>query len=98
MKILKIYLLLVNFLGIVLTVIDKKKAKQGAWRIRERTFFLVSLLGGSIGTYAAMRVVHHKIQHRRFMIGLPLIILVQAALCLAAWHYGLFSAVFFVVD
>ena len=90
MKIIEIYLLLVNFLGILLTISDKKRAKQGAWRIRERTFFLVSAVGGSIGTYAAMRLFHHKTKHRRFMIGLPLLILAQIILVLAAWRGGWF--------
>jgi uncharacterized membrane protein YsdA (DUF1294 family) len=93
MKIIEIYLLLVNFLGILLTILDKKRAKHGAWRIRERTFFLVSVLGGSVGTYAAMRLFHHKTKHRRFMIGLPLLILIQIILAFAAWRWGWFSMV-----
>ena len=91
MKIIEIYLLLVNFLGILLTISDKKRAKHEAWRIRERTFFLVSAVGGSIGTYAAMRLFHHKTKHRRFMIGLPLLILAQVILVLVVWRWGWFS-------
>lgn len=77
MKLMEIYLLLVNLLGIFLVVADKQKAEKRQWRIQERTFFVISLLGGSIGTYAAMRLIHHKTLHKRFMIGIPLIIILQ---------------------
>jgi uncharacterized membrane protein YsdA (DUF1294 family) len=73
------YLLLANIVGFALMGIDKGKAKSGAWRIPERTLFLASLLGGSIGTWSGMYVFHHKTKHWYFVVGMPLILVVQIA-------------------
>ena len=76
---LAVYLLAVNLAAFVLYGADKRRAKQGTWRIPEKTLFLLPLLGGSLG----MRVFHHKTKHWYFRIGLPLILLAQIAL--AVW-------------
>lgn len=89
MKIIEIYLLLINFTAILLVGADKQKARKGKWRVRERTFFLVSLLGGSIGTYLAMRGFHHKTLHKRFMLGIPLIFWTQVVLFVVCWRSGI---------
>ncbi len=57
--------------------IDKNKAIQGRWRIPEKTLFLFSLIGGSIGTWLGMYVFHHKTKHWYFVIGMPLILVLQ---------------------
>lgn len=72
-----IYLIAINFLSIVFCIIDKCQAKNGGWRISEKTLFSLCFLGGGIGMYFTMRTVHHKTRHKRFMIGIPLIIILQ---------------------
>ena len=69
----------VNLWAICLTVYDKRAAKKGARRVRERTLLLVSLLGGSIAMLVTMRFVRHKTKHAKFMVGIPVIILLQIA-------------------
>ena len=59
---------------------DKYKARKGRWRISERTLFLLALAGGSLGIFIGMYFFHHKTQHRKFIYGIPSIIVVQAAL------------------
>ena len=59
--------------------LDKYKAKMGKWRIPERTLFLLALLGGGIGAFFGMKVFHHKTRHKQFVIGIPAIMLLQAA-------------------
>ena len=54
-----------------------KKAKRKAWRIPEKTFFLVSFLGGSLGSFLGMRVFRHKTKHWYFVIGIPTIFILQ---------------------
>ena len=49
---------------------DKKMARQGTWRIPERTLFALALLGGSPGAILGMLVFHHKTKHIKFVIGL----------------------------
>ena len=45
---------------------DKRRARQGRWRIRESTLLAVSFLGGSAGALLAMRLFHHKTRHWYF--------------------------------
>ena len=73
---------LVNGLGFSIMGIDKQKAKRHQWRISEKTLFMVSLLGGSIGTLVGMYFFHHKTKHWYFVFGMPLILIVQSILLL----------------
>lgn len=82
---LAVYLLAVNLAAFVLYGADKRRAKQGTWRIPEKTLFLLPLLGGSIGALLGMRVFHHKTKHWYFVWGIPAILLAQIAL--AVWIY-----------
>ncbi len=72
-----IYLLIINLAGFILMGIDKARAKRHAWRIPEKTLFLTSILGGSIGTWAGMYLFHHKTKHWYFVVGMPLILVIQ---------------------
>ena len=74
------YLILVNLIAFALYGIDKRRAKQGAWRISEYTLLLVALLGGSLGALLGMRYFRHKTRHRKFRYGVPLILLLQLGL------------------
>ena len=82
MEIVLVYLLIMNVAGFAAMGIDKYKAKMRKWRIPEKTLFGLSLLGGSAGTWAGMYAFHHKTKHWYFVVGIPAIILVQAALIL----------------
>ena len=64
---------------------DKAKARRGAWRVPEKTLFLLPLLGGSVGALLGMLVFRHKTKHWYFVWGIPLILLTQIAL--AVWVY-----------
>lgn len=75
-----IYFLGINLLGFLSMGIDKKRAKDGEWRISERSLFFVALLGGSLGSILGMQVFRHKTKHRSFRLGMPLILAVQLIL------------------
>ncbi|MBQ8780433.1 MAG: DUF1294 domain-containing protein [Oscillospiraceae bacterium] len=77
--ILAVYIVVINIVGWVLPIVDKKRAQSNQWRVRESTLFLVSALGGSAAMYLSMKKYRHKTKHKRFMIGIPLIIAVQVA-------------------
>ncbi|MFD1414078.1 DUF1294 domain-containing protein [Oceanobacillus jeddahense] len=72
-----IYLFVANILGFYLMFKDKQKAKQHAYRIPERTFWLLAVLGGSVGIYIGMRSFRHKTKHKSFTIGIPVLIVVN---------------------
>jgi len=81
-----IYLILMNLIGLFLMGLDKSKAKRHAWRIPERTLFLASLLGGSIGTWAGMYLFRHKTKHWYFVVGMPAILAVQIIAAILIWN------------
>lgn len=74
-----IYSCFINIFAVIITTVDKIKAKQNMWRISEKFLFTVAFFGGAIGEYITMLLIRHKTKHIRFMVGLPLIILLQIA-------------------
>ena len=72
-----IYLIIINIIGFFIMLIDKKKAERGAWRIPEKTIFIVTALGGGIGTIAGMYIFRHKTKKIAFIIGLPAILILE---------------------
>ena len=54
------YLVGVSLVTFFVYVIDKEKAKRGAWRIPEKVLLTLSLIGGAAGGYLAMNTVRHK--------------------------------------
>lgn len=79
-KILLLYFIIINVIGLTLFGLDKWRAKRGAWRVRERDLFLVAVAGGSLGGLLGMYLFRHKTQHLKFKLGFPLIILLQLGL------------------
>ncbi len=75
-----IYFCLVSLISIFLTIADKYKAKKNKWRLPENTLLIVGLLGGALCEYITMRLIHHKTLYKKFMIGLPLEIVLHIAL------------------
>lgn len=86
MKYILIYLLLVNIFGLLVMGMDKSRARKRKWRIPEKTLFLVSAIGGSVGTLTGMYLFHHKTRHWYFVIGMPLILIIQLA-CLVYFRF-----------
>lgn len=84
------YLIFLNIAGFLIMGEDKRRAKMRRWRISERMLFLVSILGGSIGTWAGMYVFHHKTRHWYFVIGMPLILILQIAGAIWLYRQGLY--------
>ena len=76
----------------VITVYDKHAAKNRPdRRVREATLFAVSALGGSLAMLLTMLGIRHKTLHKRFMIGIPLIIAVQVAAVAALVYFRIIS-------
>ena len=85
-----IYILLINIVAIIITGYDKLCAQNRKWRVKERTLMLISMLGGSMGMYITMQLIRHKTRHLKFMLGIPLIIILQIILICFVWSkiYG----------
>lgn len=79
------WLLIINLITFLVFGLDKWKAKrkekkESVRRIPEKTLFLLSAIGGSIGALLGMKVWHHKTLHKSFRFGIPAILLLQLAL------------------
>lgn len=85
LKWLALWVLFWSILDYILMGVDKWKAKRERWRVPEKTFFLVAVLGGSLGAILGMYAFHHKTRHWYFKWGLPAILLAQIAL--GGWLY-----------
>lgn len=72
-KLILCYLPVINLIAFTLFGIDKYKARNNRWRIRESTLWLATLLGGGLGAFAAMQLFRHKTKHLAFVIGVPLL-------------------------
>lgn len=72
-----IYLIIINIIGFLVMYIDKQKAKKGKWRIPEKTIFIITVLGGGIGTISGIYAFRHKTQKLHFTIGLPTITILE---------------------
>ena len=72
-----IYFIIINIIGFFIMWLDKRKAKNGAWRIPEKTLFIITGLGGGIGTIAGMYTFRHKTQKLGFVIGFPFITILE---------------------
>ncbi|MBO5883199.1 MAG: DUF1294 domain-containing protein [Clostridia bacterium] len=74
-----IYLAAISLISVIVCIYDKFSAKHNPrHRTRERTLLLLSALGGSVAMYATMQIIRHKTKHVKFMVGIPVIIIVQA--------------------
>ena len=76
------YFILINIVAFITIYIDKQKAIKHQWRIKEITLFLLSIIGGSLGTLLGMYTFRHKTKHLKFTLGIPFIILIQAIIIL----------------
>lgn len=85
MKVFILYLIIMNVLGFALMGIDKHKAIHRQYRIPEKTLFLSSILGGSVGTWAGMYVFRHKTKHWYFVVGMPFILFMQVGAVLVIY-------------
>jgi len=80
LKYFYIYLAVINVIAVIVTVHDKNAAQRGAWRVKERTLMLISALGGAPAMYLTMLTIHHKTRKPLFMIGIPVIFVLELIL------------------
>ncbi len=66
-----------NLITFIIYGIDKFKAKKAKWRISEATLILLAVIGGSFGAWLGLQVWRHKTQHKKFFIGIPMILTLQ---------------------
>jgi uncharacterized membrane protein YsdA (DUF1294 family) len=85
------YFLTVSLVAIIITVYDKKIAGSSKRRVPEATLLAWSALGGSVAMLLTMILIKHKTLHNKFMIGIPLIMLLQALAIFGLFYFGILS-------
>lgn len=78
-----IWLGIISAVSVIVTAYDKIAAKSGAWRIPEKTLLLLGFFGGAAAMLVTMLIIHHKTRHAKFMVGLPLEIVLHIAIIIA---------------
>lgn len=79
---LAVWFAAVSVVSVVLTVYDKSASKKRKRRIPERTLLIFAAVGGALAMYVTMQIIRHKTNHTKFMVPLPIFILLHLA---AAW-------------
>lgn len=82
-----LYAVLINLAALIVFGVDKKRARRHEWRISERTLFLLALAGGSVGAILGMLVFRHKTRKWYFILGIPLILMIQIISVWLVWKY-----------
>lgn len=80
LNIFVLYLIFLNLVGFFIMLVDKKRAIKNQWRISEKALIGISIIGGSIGMLAGMSTFRHKTKHKKFTIGIPIILIIQVAI------------------
>ena len=85
---LLIILVLFNIVTFCLYWWDKEAARSGRWRVSEAQLLQSAFLGGSLGAFAAQRLLRHKTRKEPFRTQLMAILILHALLIPAALIFG----------
>lgn len=78
-----IWFAIISVVAVIVTVYDKFAAKATARRISEKSLMLIGLSGGALAMLITMLIIRHKTRHIKFMLGLPIEILLHTGIILA---------------
>ena len=92
------YFVIISVVAVMITVKDKaiakkneplvekygKTSKRLQRRVPERTLMTIAALGGSVAMLITMKKIRHKTSKTKFMVGIPVIIILQAAVIVGA--------------
>ncbi len=80
-QILTTYLLVINIITFFYFGWDKMRSQiYNARRVNEKTLWILSLVGGSIGALIGMKFFRHKTKKLSFQAGIAVILVIQICL------------------
>ncbi len=90
------YIAVISLISIIVCIYDKKISKRNNVKLRipEKALFIWSGLGGSLAMFITMKLIRHKTKHLSFMIGIPVIFILQVALIVALAYFGILPPLF----
>ncbi len=77
MKELVYYLIFINIFTFITFGIDKYKSIKNKYRVKEKTLFILSIIGGFVGAILAMKIFRHKTLKPSFKYGIPIICIIE---------------------
>ena len=84
------YLIVISIISVIVCLYDKFAAKVAKrHRTREAFLLLLSALGGSVAMFLIMLIIRHKTKHVKFMLGIPVIMVLQAIAAFAIFRFAL---------
>lgn len=83
-----IWFILISAVSIIMTVYDKWAAKRKKRRVPERTLLSLGIVGGAAAMYLTMKCIHHKTKKKKFMVGLPLEILLHVLIVFCFYFFA----------
>ena len=85
------YFLIISLISVIVCIYDKRVSKKNRVELRtpEKTLLILSALGGSVAMLITMLIIRHKTKHAKFMVGIPTIIIAQAAIIWALFYWGI---------
>ncbi len=89
LKIFLAYLAVISLISMIVCIYDKKISRKNKVQLRipEKSLLFLSLIGGSVAMYVTMMIIRHKTKHVKFMLGIPLIIILQIAIAFAVIYF-----------
>lgn len=82
-----IYLAVISVVAVLVTIYDKAASKTGRRRTPEKTLMFIGFFGGATAMYAVMQLIRHKTKHKKFMIGLPIFIVLHLAVIVSVVYF-----------
>ena len=79
-----IWIIVLSVIGFIVMGIDKSRAIRHKWRIRERTLWILTIVGGGLGTFLGMMIWRHKIRKLHFVIVFTIFALMDGYFLLSA--------------
>ena len=85
LKLFLAYIAIISIISIIVCIYDKKISKKNKveLRIPEKVLLILSAIGGSVAMFITMLITRHKTKHVKFMLGIPVIMVLQVAAAVA---------------
>ena len=92
LSIFVVYIAVISVFSVIMCVYDKVISKKNRveLRVSEKALLVLSALGGSVAMLLTMLLIRHKTKHVKFMLGIPLIIVVQAVIVFLLFYFKVF--------
>ncbi len=78
--IIAIYIIIIGLISAMITIYDKIAAKKDKQRIPEKTLLTLAAIGGATAMLATMKTIRHKTRKKKFMVSLPVFMVIHIVL------------------